>query len=57
MPLAAMWCAQEDMMADNSDNSGWRFSAMFGIMYGNIPVGIILLAIVAAILFATGVLP
>lgn len=32
---------EQDLAAMKGANQGWRYSMAFGVMYGNVPVGII----------------
>lgn len=42
---------EQDIAAMKSANQGWRYSMAFGVMYGNVPVGIIVVAIGVVIWF------
>ena len=41
----------KDLAAMKGANQGWRYSMAFGVMYGNVPVGIIVVAIGMVIWF------
>ncbi len=40
-----------DLEAIKSPNQGWRYSMAFGVMYGNVPVGIIVVGVGVLIWF------
>jgi hypothetical protein len=42
---------QDDLAAMKGANQGWRYSMAFGVMYGNVPVGIIVVGIGLVIWF------